>query len=104
MKQSRRQNTTPTQYPWKEKNLDYEIETQESAQSALQTKQAWKEKNLDYEIETSLKLQAILDQAFDLKRKEPRLRDWNLIFVALEAALLFLKRKEPRLRDWNKWE
>ena len=40
----------------------------------------------------------------DLKRKEPRLRDWNnrLIPGFIEnAPRIDLKRKEPRLRDWN---
>ena len=62
----------------------------------------WKEKNLDYEIETSeSEVQGIAD-ALNLKRKEPRLRDWNKeIYRWKRIEFRPLKRKEPRLRDWN---
>ena len=38
-----------------------------------------------------------------LKRKDPRLRDWNVLAVncAEGAGIAVLKRKDPRLRDWN---
>ena len=39
-----------------------------------------------------------------LKRKDPRLRDWNALIVAPSLAVGLLdnlKRKDPRLRDWN---
>ena len=87
---------------WKEKNLDYEIETyiRYSSQNAdtlkLEKKRTsitrlkpsrqgrpsrdcrstWKEKNLDYEIETTRHWVASTIR-LPLKRKEPRLRDWN---------------------------
>ena len=37
---------------WKEKNLDYEIETYRRSWVVVSLKSTWKEKNLDYEIET----------------------------------------------------
>ena len=37
---------------WKEKNLDYEIETKFPVCATAVVPSAWKEKNLDYEIET----------------------------------------------------
>ena len=87
---------------WKEKNLDYEIETDNGANltrggGRLEKKRTsitrlkhqpchthhqsyknpWKEKNLDYEIETILYNFLCQLSNFFLKRKEPRLRDWN---------------------------
>ena len=63
---------------------------------------SWKEKMLDYEIETE-KMSKITGYAIGtLKRKDARLRDWNgagrvnRIYVFCE-----LKRKDARLRDWN---
>ena len=37
---------------WKEKNLDYEIETTTTWPASNEVTYPWKEKNLDYEIET----------------------------------------------------
>ena len=39
---------------WKDKNLDYEIETRANVVE-ITTSAAWKDKNLDYEIETRAK-------------------------------------------------
>ena len=87
---------------WKEKNLDYEIETS-SCRPRWSHFPSWKEKNLDYEIETIPFWLLIFAQIKSLKRKEPRLRDWNYrsnmcTHCCFHASL---KRKEPRLRDWN---
>ena len=38
---------------WKEKNLDYEIETKFLEDMPAAITETWKEKNLDYEIETT---------------------------------------------------
>ena len=45
--------TRPLIYTWKEKILDYEIETPKSVESR-HVACSWKEKILDYEIETDL--------------------------------------------------
>ena len=38
----------------------------------------------------------------NLKRQEPRLRDWNhSVGYQLYIGVMVLKRQEPRLRDWN---
>ena len=37
----------------------------------------------------------------NLKRQEPRLRDWNMSRSIAEMRGICLKRQEPRLRDWN---
>ena len=85
---------------WKEKNLDYEIETG-LTRSRHFTNSAWKEKNLDYEIET-LPSRRSCPPVVRLKRKEPRLRDWNRERLLVSVnRFAYLKRKEPRLRDWN---
>ena len=92
---------------WKEKNLDYEIETT-SIRHLLRPLDScsWKEKNLDYEIETRTLTKRTQVFANCLKRKEPRLRDWNAPddTLAEEQLGTDLKRKEPRLRDWNEKE
>ena len=87
--------------PWNQKNLDYEIETEEKTFAAggstrLEIKRTsitrlklcdfvdvthnvkpWNQKNLDYEIETlSCAGLSFLKSPY-LKSKEPRLRDWN---------------------------
>ena len=62
---------------WKEKNLDYEIETVANSGDLMAFKATWKEKNLDYEIETREWLFPTAVCRWHLKRKEPRLRDWN---------------------------
>ena len=61
---------------WNEKNLDYEIETQEIYTNGYEHL-AWNEKNLDYEIETGEGEWIRRKVLFYLKWKEPRLRDWN---------------------------
>ena len=38
---------------------------------------------------------------WNLKSKEPRLRDWNMTQAEAENPNSDLKSKEPRLRDWN---
>ena len=64
---------------WKEKMLDYEIETifqNSSSPISRQSSISWKEKMLDYEIETSNMWKGkSLNNT--LKRKDARLRDWN---------------------------
>ena len=62
---------------WKEKNLDYEIETGQPHICHLKILPTWKEKNLDYEIETESDGTTTRGNPLNLKRKEPRLRDWN---------------------------
>ena len=62
---------------WKEKHLDYEIETKLFYQELLHVLSAWKEKHLDYEIETKKIMRIVSDNFFTLKRKASRLRDWN---------------------------
>ena len=62
---------------WKEKNLDYEIETRRFSRLLLCLHFPWKEKNLDYEIETRKQPAHSAHLSRNLKRKEPRLRDWN---------------------------
>ena len=37
---------------WNDKNLDYEIETNDTSPQADRHVSAWNDKNLDYEIET----------------------------------------------------
>ena len=87
---------------------------------------SWKEKHLDYEIETTcirfltwwpicLEKKSIsitrLKQLYGgcdqllfmrLKRKASRLRDWNKgLIIGADHHLENLKRKASRLRDWN---
>ena len=57
---------------------------------------AWKEKNLDYEIETVSVVDTPSFCLSYLKRKEPRLRDWNNT-VAAPILLLALTWKEKNL-------
>ena len=87
---------------WKEKTLDYEIETRRKSQGAYRLHFPWKEKTLDYEIETRSRC-ALKPTVSSLKRKDPRLRDWNWLSLSLSevSETLALKRKDPRLRDWN---
>ena len=44
---------------WKEKHLDYEIETYSGKYTWACSTSAWKEKHLDYEIETIIALTVI---------------------------------------------
>ena len=53
--------------PWKDKILDYEIETENRYYRRYGKYAAWKDKILDYEIETDAAATAI-DFADDLKR------------------------------------
>ena len=87
---------------------------------------SWNQKNLDYEIETYPVSCMCGDFPFNLKSKEPRLRDWNLCTsghlwvsrlswnqknldyeietccgICKATSVAGLKSKEPRLRDWN---
>ena len=112
---------------WKEKHLDYEIETKsETTLIGIAASSAWKEKHLDYEIETGLRGQCSIQHQdlekksisitrlklsiavlalmtlVPLKRKASRLRDWNLLRIRGLPKLFVLKRKASRLRDWNK--
>ena len=53
LKQIANSLSIPYHLPWKDKILDYEIETLEHVPSdAAARKTAWKDKILDYEIET----------------------------------------------------
>ena len=62
----------------------------------------WKEKHLDYEIETIWKHSPSLRCQDSLKRKASRLRDWNRSTTRVPSiAVVNLKRKASRLRDWN---
>ena len=64
----------------------------------------WKEKILDYEIETIISTTEKIDTKI-LKREDTRLRDWNLLLLEIITKHLkpvdFLKREDTRLRDWN---
>ena len=112
---------------WKEKNLDYEIETSKGSAmdsrcvqglekkrtSITRLKPRLESRTQDTELLlekkrtsiTRLKLEKSLPSdawRFPLKRKEPRLRDWNINSSVLpNGPCGVLKRKEPRLRDWN---
>ena len=89
---------------WKEKHLDYEIETK----GVCRVRQRlpglpWKEKHLDYEIETRFK-HIFRNQRVDKLEKKSisitRLK--RMIFAAADPAFTAnLKRKASRLRDWN---
>ena len=80
---------------WNQKNLDYEIETY--TQKLLRHDALmfpWNQKNLDYEIETTQKPLNARKDAFSLKSKAPRLRDWNVIreyCAVLHAHVLEIK-------------
>ena len=62
----------------------------------------WKEKILDYEIETCHNSYVHLPN-HSLKREDTRLRDWNLPPFPIDDWVkpLNLKREDTRLRDWN---
>ena len=86
---------------WKEKMLDYEIETPFSSQDPQSACFRWKEKMLDYEIETTHPNLWVTSR-LALKRKDARLRDWNGVSTFLQTIrTISLKRKDARLRDWN---
>ena len=67
----------PLRWAWKEKHLDYEIETRKSRRDHRHLASPWKEKHLDYEIETSHQVLFPCQVQGYLKRKASRLRDWN---------------------------
>ena len=86
---------------WKEKHLDYEIETCIRYRKNDKPQRTWKEKHLDYEIETCITFIPNAGVSF-LKRKASRLRDWNLCMDEQgTGGAHHLKRKASRLRDWN---
>ena len=63
---------------WKEKTLDCEIETYDVFPNiSPAVYYTWKEKTLDCEIETLIFVAGVWEPP-NLKRKDPRLRDWNL--------------------------
>ena len=101
-KHSRRHCGDTGQPSWKEKILDYEIETSQSFRWSLRHWHTWKEKILDYEIETKIKVNDRDGTELDLKREDTRLRDWNLIWKSSWRTFTWnLKREDTRLRDWN---
>ena len=61
----------------------------------LPSSSTWNDKNLDYEIET---LTGDVDDDFliSLKRQEPRLRDWNIIFIN-RSILIFITWNDKNL-------
>ena len=62
----------------------------------------WKEKHLDYEIETKVSRAKNRGRYKNLKRKASRLRDWNVGGTTHNTQhTTHLKRKASRLRDWN---
>ena len=74
--------------------------------TSVWSKQAsWKEKHLDYEIETRHHLtETPYQNACRLKRKASRLRDWNKVIASCSTrSSSVLKRKASRLRDWNEF-
>ena len=86
---------------WKEKYLDYEIETISRTHWRMLETRPWKEKYLDYEIETWSGTLLVASNS-SLKRKVSRLRDWNSSANQRWLHRIpLLKRKVSRLRDWN---
>ena len=99
---NKRERRTPVnQIPWKEKILDYEIETESGFPSAYH-KLSWKEKILDYEIETATINNPPKSRIWTWKEKildyEIETNPNQLTRINLK---LFLKREDTRLRDWN---
>ena len=80
---------------WKEKHLDYEIETRLGIQQVDEVL-TWKEKHLDYEIETMWRLLLLTTRLF-LKRKASRLRDWNKQIIHVNPTVIFAPWKEKHL-------
>ena len=86
---------------WKEKILDYEIETVKDAAIRSANLFAWKEKILDYEIETG-NAQGRVECSF-VPWKE-KILDYEIETVRnvmTRSTARLLKRKDSRLRDWN---
>ena len=71
---------------WNDKNLDYEIETNRLCRDERRHG-TWNDKNLDYEIETQTKGHNTAIGTGDLKRQEPRLRDWNMLKCQFPNAI-----------------
>ena len=78
---------------WKEKHLDYEIETPDMIPAVRKLLKPWKEKHLDYEIETRISPNHALQTVQPLKRKASRLRDWNLPWSCWSAMARLLEKK-----------
>ena len=103
-----RRETLRVQDAWKEKILDYEIETHAERLACDRVHWwTWKEKILDYEIETT-SAKRVPCAITPLKRKDSRLRDWNCFGEVLgDVGAFDLKRKDSRLRDrlklWRTW-
>ena len=90
-----------TRKAWKDKYLDYEIETRRLGHRVGERERTWKDKYLDYEIETSRLCASWRESSF-LKRQVSRLRDWNLKSSGGSSrSAVRLKRQVSRLRDWN---
>ena len=109
---------------WKDKILDYEIETQNhkytESHAVYLKRQDTRLRDWNYsgtfriqfetELEktrysiTRLKQHTIERQPHqngDLKRQDTRLRDWNGVIGYPATLRLALKRQDTRLRDWN---
>ena len=113
---------------WKEKTLDYEIETKRLCSYTLNSNnlkrkdprlrdwnkkkargvrggvplEPWKEKTLDYEIETRHRSRILCYGFPGLEKKRPSITRLKLNKISKTfVGLVFLKRKDPRLRDWN---
>ena len=86
---------------WKEKILDYEIETELSRYSVFVSSDSWKEKILDYEIETRFLFRN--DTPFySLEKRRYSITRLKLSWDVMRAdAITSLKREDTRLRDWN---
>ena len=87
---------------WKEKILDYEIETP-TRQRPIENLSTWKEKILDYEIET----QGLVEQTGTWTRLWLEKRRYSITRLKRPAITQVgniasrLKREDTRLRDWN---
>ena len=86
---------------WKEKNLDYEIETHPLRPRHQRLRRPWKEKNLDYEIETDVRRIASKRCGRLEKKRTSITRLKPAVAESVVIGIGNLKRKEPRLRDWN---
>ena len=123
--------TTVHAFTWKEKHLDYEIETcyvydllkrghnlEKKSISITRLKlerviflrflfDTWKEKHLDYEIETRSYGFVYHSANTILKRKASRLRDWNWHFRFQTCYGVYLEKKSisiTRLKLWQDLE
>ena len=64
------------QNSWKDKILNYEIETNRQSNRPKIYRVAWKDKILDYEVETAVN-DTEADRILNLKRQDSQLRNWN---------------------------